>query len=383
LTTIAINPDVLRAAATVSGIALSSLREKVSISDQRLADIIAGGSANADELHKLGRALGVSPIILASKVAPDLELKLPDFRTINSSRARVGPETRRVIDKVLDIKDLILEIGESTHQRPLGFKAPTVSLSDDPVAVAQSERSRLGVSIDSQINTDNGLTFLNLVRAKIELANVFVMMKSWPIEDSRGFCIVEDDNIAIIIVNKKEESNGARLFTLAHEYAHILLRVSGISDDSSSNHNETERFCNKFAAEFLMPDDVISFASQNYGLADDGIRLAANRIGISQIAYAYRLKEKRIFNDDVFDSWKNRYSRRNITNNNGPIIPNPIYVKFSENGVRFTQLLKTALESNRLSAAELYSFSGIKVKNFEPIIDVLKERLKRVNNARD
>ena len=50
-------------------------------------------------------------------------------------------------------------------------------------------------------------------------------------------------------------NKSAQMFTLAHEMAHIWLGISGVSDPSVERvpERETERWCNRLAAELLVP----------------------------------------------------------------------------------------------------------------------------------
>ena len=86
----------------------------------------------------------------------------------------------------------------------------------------------------------------------------------------------------------------ARIFTLLHEYAHLLLRTSGISDQN--RHVPIQRWCNQFAANFLMPAD--EFLKQ-YALefpgggppSDHQVTIMAARFKASKSATAIRFEE--------------------------------------------------------------------------------------------
>lgn len=67
----------------------------------------------------------------------------------------------------------------------------------------------------------------------------------------RGFAIA-DIHAPLIFINTKD-SPQAQLFTLLHEFAHLLLGESGVSDLEHNNPHQTERFCNRLAAEYLVP----------------------------------------------------------------------------------------------------------------------------------
>lgn len=61
-----------------------------------------------------------------------------------------------------------------------------------------------------------------------------------------------------IVVNSAE-ADQAKSFTIFHEYAHLLLRSAALCLEFQQNVDraDTERFCNRFAASFLMPEDAV------------------------------------------------------------------------------------------------------------------------------
>ncbi len=69
------------------------------------------------------------------------------------------------------------------------------------------------------------------------------------VNEFRGFALV--DHIAPIVFINGADYPAAQLFTLIHEVAHIWIGKSGVS--SWNQEQAIESFCNKVAAEFLMP----------------------------------------------------------------------------------------------------------------------------------
>ena len=106
------------------------------------------------------------------------------------------------------------------------------------------------------------------------------------VEEFRGFAIT-DDYAPLIFVNKKDVPE-AQVFTLIHELAHIIRGESGISDANIG----AENWCNRFAAEFLVPSeemltkvanlDEIDRLAKFYFVSRQVILLRAKRLNIIQ-----------------------------------------------------------------------------------------------------
>ena len=99
---------------------------------------------------------------------------------------------------------------------------------------------------------------------RIESAGVITLRmgghQGFDIEDARALSFTDEQPYVILINNKDTE--GAKNFSLLHEFGHLLLRAPGICNDfnafaGNSHVDPLEVFCNQYAASFLVPADAL------------------------------------------------------------------------------------------------------------------------------
>ena len=98
--------------------------------------------------------------------------------------------------------------------------------------------------------------------------------------------------LPLIYINKDYELGSVRSFTLMHELGHIFHAQRRVCYGGDSG---VERWCNQFAASFLMPALSAYFESSKLAFSSssdtDPVRRVANRFKASWLAAAIRLEE--------------------------------------------------------------------------------------------
>ncbi len=131
------------------------------------------------------------------------------------------------------------------------------------------------------------------------------------VEEFRGFAI-PDEYAPLIFINGQDSRN-AQLFTLVHEVVHIFLNCGGISgqDYLEASNNTVEKYCNKVAAEFLVPEEGLL---QNWHVLQNGSKEETVYDRIKQLASFYQVSTmvmiircrsiNLIENDEARDLWQ-------------------------------------------------------------------------------
>lgn len=91
------------------------------------------------------------------------------------------------------------------------------------------------------------------------------------------------------------------MFTLAHELAHVWLGATGVSDSQAGELPErhTERWCNRVAAELLMPLEDIRAAYQRATPIPEEIQRLARDLKVSRLVALRRLFDAGFITESV------------------------------------------------------------------------------------
>ena len=116
----------------------------------------------------------------------------------------------------------------------------------------------------------------------------------------RGFALA--DELAPVIFINGVDTKAAQIFTLAHELVHIGLGDSGVDDVDMSVQvaNETERWCNEVAAEFLVPVASIRDFRVNRNNLTEQLSRLAREVKVSTLVVLRRLFDAGFFTLEQF-----------------------------------------------------------------------------------
>ena len=195
-----------------------------------------------------------------------LQEKPKDFQVISDFRRLPGDGMRRMSPQLhLQIRaaqerreialDLLEEVGEEVPQISI-----SATLVDDPEKVGAKIRSYLGITDSEQRAWRDKREAFNGWRDFIEGVGVLVFqMDRVDSTDASGFALSEK-KLPVIAVNRADIQS-RRTFSLLHEFAHLLLSESGVSefDIDVTRPPETQKvevWCNAVAAATIFPTSM-------------------------------------------------------------------------------------------------------------------------------
>jgi Zn-dependent peptidase ImmA (M78 family)/DNA-binding XRE family transcriptional regulator len=256
---IRVSPSVLAWARTTSGYSVEDAADKLGVTPE----VVRGWEAGTVDptLSNLKSMSNIYKRSLAALLYPEppREKPLPtDFRTLPSAqKGRVTSKTRMAIRKARRMQSIADDIFRDLN---IDGTLPHVEFSTslDPEAIASRARETMQLNLKQQFALMDSNEAFRTWRGIFEEQNVLVFQETIPLSDTRGFSLAHE-RVPVIVVSSADAING-RIFTLFHEYAHLLLREEGLclpSETGDDSVSGVEPFCNAFAGAILVPESAL------------------------------------------------------------------------------------------------------------------------------
>jgi Zn-dependent peptidase ImmA (M78 family) len=331
-----VEPSVLAWARRSIDLTELAAARKIGVPDDRVAAWEAG--QERPTLAQLRKAAEVykRPLAVFFLSSPPTDFDtLRDFRRLaDSEQGAWSPALHDDYRRAHAQREAALELAEIDETVP-----PTTwlidPLPDTDAAIARAARDLLLRNGPLPLPTaaDRPYEHLNAWVAALETVGVMVMATSGgrvPVAEMRAFSLYFDV-LPVIVVNGSDGPRG-RLFSVLHEYAHLLLHTEGLCDAvtdqrASTPNRQLEARCNALAADILLPAaDVLSHplvrghspgASWTYG----DLREVAAQFGASAEALLRRLvtldRVTETFYAEMREEFLAAYAREEAKDRNG------------------------------------------------------------------
>lgn len=279
------------------------------------------------------------------------------FRILPKNEQEFSKDLRLIIRKARYYQSLINEILLDLGISP----SPNIvyrTLDDNPLKIANELRKEFGISFEQQISWKNSYDAFNYWRALIEDRNIFIFQFKFPIEDARGFTLL-DKNPPFIVLNSSENIS-ARIFTMFHEFAHILLGITEmyIENEISTNRN-IENWCDSFASEFLIPSKDLLVEIEKNVINIELIENLSKKLKVSKKAILLKLK---IIGLLSLEDYKKLLSEIDLSAKKQSGFVTPYRKTILEKGRRFISYVLEARKQGIITTHDALNFLKIKLK---------------------
>ncbi len=371
-----INPQILAWARESAGFYIEEAAKKIPVEPDKLRSCEIGSDRlTIAQLRKLSNLYKRPLAFFYLPNPPQAEIIPKDFRRFPKDQVEtLSPNLRLEIRRAKYRRDVALDLFKELEIKIPKLRA-RISLSDDVYDVGILIRRLLKVSFKQQesIRKESLLTFW---REKIEDLGILVFSASLiDLKIMRGFSI-DKNSLPIIVLNSKDHHK-ARIFTLFHEFTHLLLHSGGICD--LGEQDKIEVFCNAVAGEVLVPTDWlqnISIVQQHENKSvwnEEEINNLAERFGVSREVVVRRLlainKTTEYFYKQKREQYQAEY-RIKIAQEKAEKKSLPIqhhYKVINQNGRKFAKLVLEGYHQNKIGLLDVSEYLGAKIKHLPKI----------------
>lgn len=349
-----------------SGIPIELIRKR-----EKNIDLFLSGEKNPtfNQLSQLAKYLKVPTglLLLNAKVSNEPEeLK---FRTLDSENLDGFSSELRDTIKEMKIKQEFLKNEIETDLDFIG----SFSVTDNAILVANAIKKQLQLTDDYYDKSKKDhFTYL---RKKINEMGVFVFLngkvkdnthRPLNLEEFRGF-VLSDKRAPIIFINQTDSRNG-QVFTLIHEYTHLLLNedeIFNIVETKNYAYDPVEYFVNKVTAEVLVPEEKFVLLAKRMTESDLAIQF-----GVSQFVILRRLLDLGFINKEQYQSKVNQLnlelaSFSKVNRQSGGNYHNTLKFRMDKPFVRY---IENAVAQNSISYTDAFSILGVGYKGYKTLV---------------
>jgi Zn-dependent peptidase ImmA (M78 family) len=389
-----VEPRLLIWARESIGLDVERAAKKIGIAADRLLEWESGNARpSIAQLRKAATAYK-RPLAVFYLPEPPVDYQvLSDYRRLPASKVgKLSPELHAAIRHARWQREVAMELRlleSGPVQAAPRLDEHTVR---NPEAVADKARKLLALSVEQQWAWKTpGEALGGWIAAMNDLDVLVQHVQSIPVEEMRGFSVTESE-MPVIVLNGGDYPR-ARIFTLLHEFAHLLLNAAGVCDLHDRKRSETgddlEVFCNQVAASILMPsavfraEQLLQEPPSEGRWSDRDLERLSERYSVSQEAVLRRLYELELttwaflrekqteFRAAYAERRREAEERRKAGERTGP---SWYRMHVRDLGRAYLRLALDAYHRDDINASELSDFAEIKLNNLPGLEEELAGR---------
>ena len=380
-----ITPDVLTWARKRSGLDSGQLAHRLNVKPEAVtAWEDAERRPTFRQAQRLAQTLHVPFGYLFLSEPPVQELPLPDLRTLSGSQPEEpSPNFLDLLYDTMNKQQWFREYRESEGVDGLPFVG-RFTVSNTAETVAADIRDIVAID-EARSKANNWEGFLRQFIRSVEELGVMVLRsgvvgndthRPLDVEEFRGFAIT--DEVAPLIFINGRDFRGAQIFTLAHEMAHIWVGEAGVSNPDYSMRsieqgNGVERFCNRVAAETLVPAEDFQRRWDQVGdTSEASLRFLTRHYQVSSMVVLRQAYDLDLIPAEVY--WEGYWQSVERSINAGTAAApggNFYYTLTARNGIWFTSAVVSGVADGSLLHREAADLLNVHPKTLPGIAEHL------------
>jgi Zn-dependent peptidase ImmA (M78 family) len=356
-TPVPINPDVLAWAMAQAGVDDAELAakcgtERVIVREWRTGLARPGKS----EFRKLVQRLRRPGAIYFLPEPPVDDPGLTTFRHPPGASAE-----RRLVDREqisIRTAERIQQVSRWTRQKIAAQNSIWPDLGDlEPAAAAAHAREFLDWNVQRQFLAGTHSEVARSLRSSIENRGALVLQLQLSQDGCRGFSLA--DEIAPVVAVNSAYTVSARIFSMMHEVGHLVRHQQAFCQRLPDT--TTERWCERFAAVFLMPQgSFTAYVEDRFDgelVADiEGVASVARRFKVSYRAAALRIEHLNLGVEGLYAEVEARTEFKGSGWSSDNTTP---AVRLREWGTSYARLLIDAESQGLLGRADVLEYLNV------------------------
>ena len=326
------------------------------------------------QLEAFARAVHVPIGYLFLPEPPEERLPIPDMRTIGDQGIRhPSPDLLDTIYLMQRRQAWLREERIEWDMDLLDFVG-SAKLSDDPRGVGGEMRRIIGFTDGWASRVRTWMEAIGILREAIEALGVITVIngvvgnnthRKLNVKEFRGFAL-SDEYAPLIFVNGAD-SKSAQMFTLAHELTHLWLGESALTNAGlvSLPSVELEVWCNRAAAEFLIPERELREYWRDIRRSAAPMERIARHFKVSPVVAGRRALDLNLLDRETFFAFYQEYMQRDDQRRPPPSGGDFYNTQNNRVGKWFAMQVIRAAKENRISFKEAYDLTGLHGGSFQ------------------
>lgn len=363
-----INPIILSWCISESGYTIDELGFKISKSHEEINKWIIGiEKPTVTQLFDICKVLKRPADIFFCDEIPEAKLEIKDYR--RNTNIPIDPKILINIRKNKEKVELYSKLSNIKFSQDIfsNFKIDNIEESANKI------REYFKIPFDLQLKWNKKNVFSNW-RKTLEEFGILTFQVSKVHPDLFDGAAVKNSNNPFVIINYAS-NNKRKIFTLFHEFAHILIQNSIIENDIydyknlNSEVKYEEYVCNEFAGNFLVPrkelNDQISSLSNK--INEINIAFLADYFSVSRQVILFRLKNLGYLSEEVFwrifQSMQDLYDVKKDNTESNKKYTYSWKNRVSENSFKFIDTMLNSFNENKIGTLDLLHYFDIKLEH--------------------